>query len=76
MPMPRVCPTGVTLMETRLGAVTVRLVDPETPPREAVIVVEPAATPVAIPDAPMVAVFVEEELQLTSAVRSALLPSV
>jgi hypothetical protein len=75
MPIPRVTPTGVTAMETILGAVTVRLADPEIPPRLAEIVVFPAATEVTIPVELMVAVAVEEELQLTRFVISELLPS-
>jgi len=36
---------GVTWIVTRVAGVTVSRVDPETPPSEAVIVTEPAATP-------------------------------
>ena len=38
---------GVTAIEDRVAAVTVRVVVPETAPRVAVIVVEPTATDVA-----------------------------
>jgi hypothetical protein len=75
MPMPRVKPTGVTTIETRLGAETVSEADPEMPPSEAEILVEPAAMPVTIPDVLTVALAGEDESQVTSEVRSALLPS-
>lgn len=65
---------GVTARETSVAGVTVRVVEPETLPDVAVIVVEPAATEVAIPLEP-VALLIEaapvlEELQLTDAVIS------
>ncbi len=75
MPMPRVRSSGVTVMDTMLGAVTVRLVDWESPAKEAETLVDPAATAVSIPLASIVAVAVEEELQVTRAVRSEVLPS-
>ena len=75
IPMPRVNPTGVTEMEAMVGAVTVSVVDWVTLPSMAEIVVEPAATAVAKPLASIDAVAVEDELQLTRAVRSRLLPS-
>jgi hypothetical protein len=62
-------------MDVIVGADIVNEVDPETPPNEAEIVVGPAATPVTAPNKLTVATLVEEEFQLTSAVRSALLPS-
>jgi len=73
--MPSVSPTGVTAIETRLGALTVRELEPEIPPNDAEIFVEPAATPFTIPDALTVAIAVADESQVTSAVKSALLPS-
>ena len=64
---------GVTAMDTSVAEVTVRVVDPEMIPDAAVIVVEPAATEVAIPSEPaallMIATPVDEELQVTVAVR-------
>jgi hypothetical protein len=75
MPMPTVWPSGVTVIETMVGAVTVTVVDCETAPRAAEILVLPAATAVRSPLALMVAVAVEVELQVTTEVRSALLPS-
>lgn len=75
MPMPRVRPSGVTVMDTMLGAVTVTLVDWEIPAKVAETFVDPAATAVSNPLASIVAVAVEEELQVTKAVRSEVLPS-
>lgn len=75
MPIPRVNPTGVTAIETMLGALTVSEVDPEIPPNDAEMVVGPALTPVTNPDVLTVATAVDEEFQVTSAVKSALLPS-
>ena len=57
-----------------LGAVTVSEVDCETPPKLAEMLVEPAAAAETNPVALTVAVAVEDD-QVTSAVRSALLPS-
>ena len=73
--MPRVNPTGVTAIETMVGAVTVSVVDCETPAKLAEMFVVPAATAVAIPFETIVAVAVEEEAHATNVVRSALLPS-
>ena len=73
--MPKVSPTGVTEIETRLGAETVSEVDPEMPPSDAEILLEPAVLPVTSPDALTVATLIEDEPQVTSAVKSALLPS-
>jgi hypothetical protein len=75
MPMPRVKSSGVTVMDTMLGAVTVTLVDWETPANVAEMFVDPAATAVSNPLVIIVAVEVEEEFQLTRAVRSEELPS-
>jgi hypothetical protein len=73
--MPRVNPTGVTAIETTVGAVTVSVVDCETPAKLAEMLVVPAATAVAVPFEPIVAVAVEEDAHATNVVRSALLPS-
>ena len=75
MPMPRVRSSGVTVMDPMLGAVTVTLVDWEIPAKVAETFVDPAATAVSNPLASIVAVAVEEELQVTKAVRSEVLPS-
>lgn len=68
-------PTGVTVIETMLGAVTVSDVLWFTLPRLAVMFVLPLATDVANPFALMVATDVVEELHVTRFVRSELLPS-
>jgi len=73
--MPRVNPTGVTAIETIVGAVTVSVVDWETPAKLAEMLVEPEVSALAIPAAVIVATAVEDELQVTSVVKSALLPS-
>jgi len=75
MPIPSVSPTGVTEIDTTVGAVTVRVVDDETPAKLAEIFVEPAANAFTSPLELIVAAVVEDELQLTRLVRSALLPS-
>jgi hypothetical protein len=75
MPIPNVCPTGVTAMETIVGAVMVNEVDCETPAKSAEILVEPAAVALTMPVALTVALPVLEELHVTSDVMSALLPS-
>ena len=74
-PIASVNPSGVTVIETMLGAVTVSEVDCETPPKLAEMLVEPAPAAETNPVALTAAVAVEDELQVTSAVRSALLPS-
>ncbi len=58
-------PAGVTTIETRVAAVTVRDAVPLTEPEAAVIVTVPVPTPVASPLTSTVATEVEEELQLT-----------
>jgi hypothetical protein len=73
--MPSVNPTGVTEIEAMVGAVTVTVVDWVTLPRVAETFDEPAATAVTKPFVSTVATAVEDELQVTSAVRSRLLPS-
>ena len=74
--MPSVSPTGVTEIETMLGAVTVIEVNCEMDPNDAEIVVEPAAMAVTNPVLSMVAVVAEEDAHVTRPVISALLPSV
>jgi hypothetical protein len=72
---------GVTATETRIGGVTVKVVEPEMLPgmgcdtgNVAVIVVDPVATVVAIPLEPaallMAATDAGDELQVTNVVRS------
>ncbi len=56
-------------MDARVAGVTVRVEDPNLLPNVAVIVVVPAATGMANPDALIVATPVFDESQLTEAVR-------
>jgi hypothetical protein len=63
-------------METKVGAVTVRRVDPLIVPEVAVIVEAPTATAEANPAELMVATVVTEEVQVAEFVRIAVLPSV
>ena len=66
---------GVTAIETKVGAVTVRTVDPLIVPEVAVIVVNPALSPLARPPEATVATLGVEELQVTEEVMSRVLPS-
>ena len=75
MPIPRVRSTGVMEIEESVGALTVKVVDPVTPPMLADTVLVPGVTPVTIPLISMVATAVEMEFHVTRAVRSLLLPS-
>jgi hypothetical protein len=75
MPMARVNPTGVTAIETMLGAVTVSVVDCEMDARLAEMLTEPAVTALTVPLGAMVAMAVEDEAHVTKLVRSAILPS-
>jgi hypothetical protein len=59
---------GVTPMEDRVAAVTVRVAVPDLPLKVAVMVAEPAATPVARPLVLTVAVDVLDEVQVTCVV--------
>ena len=65
---------GVTPKDTRVAAVTVRLVDPEIPLKLAVMVVEPGPAVVAKPLAPgrllIDATLAAEEFQVTALVKS------
>ena len=65
---------GVTAMDTSVAEVTVSVVDPDTPPDVALIVVEPAAAEVASPLVPaellMAATAAADEFQVTAVVRS------
>lgn len=72
--MPSVSPTGVTAIDTTLGAVTVKVVDWDTPARLAEIVVEPVANALTMPAELIVAVLVDDELQVTIEDRSAVVP--
>jgi hypothetical protein len=69
--MPKVRPTGVTAIETMLGAVTVCEVDCDIDPNDAEILVEPAAMAVTNPVPSMVAVAEDDEPHVTRLVMSA-----
>jgi hypothetical protein len=75
MPIGKVGPSGLTKMAVIVAAVTVTLVDCEMLPSVAVMVVEPAVTPVTAPVPVTEAMAGEAEFQVTREVRSALLPS-
>jgi hypothetical protein len=60
---------GVTAIDTNVGAVTVKPVEPLVPPKVAWIVVLPAATPVARPPLVIVAAPGFVEVQVTELVR-------
>lgn len=67
--------TGLTAMLVKTALVTVRTARLLIEPDDAVIVVWPAPDPVAKPPVPIVATDSVEEIQLTDAVRSRVLPS-
>lgn len=62
-------------MEAMVGAVIVKVVDPVTLPSLALIVADPELTPLARPEASILAIETAEELHATSALRSLVLPS-
>ena len=61
---------GVTAIEVKLAAVTVKPVEPLIDPEVALIVADPVATPVTTPALVMVATVVVLEDQVTVLVRS------
>lgn len=65
----------MTVIETKVGWVTVNAVKPLMDPEVAVMVDDPAAAPVARPDAVIVAVVALVDAQTAVAVRSFVLPS-
>jgi hypothetical protein len=69
------CVAGVTATDVRCAATTVRVDESVRAPRFAVMFVVPAARVVTTPVAFTVAIDVSEELQVTPADKSALLPS-
>jgi len=75
MPIPKVRPTGVTAIDTSVGAVTVSGVVWVIPARLAEIFVVPVACELASPLELMVAIDVVDDFQETTLVRSELLPS-
>ena len=66
---------GVTDMDDKVAAVTVRVVVPEIPPKVAVMLEVPAATAVARPLLSIVTTGVLDELQVTCEDTSWLVPS-
>jgi hypothetical protein len=70
---------AVTPIDTRVAVVTVKLVDPDMPPKLAVIVVVPGPTAVASPTEPdtllMVATLTSDELHVTCEEMSCFEPS-
>jgi hypothetical protein len=75
VPATLVAVAGVTAMEDRVAAVTVRVAVPDLPLKAAVMVAEPAATAVARPLLLIVAADVGSEDQVTCVVMSRLVPS-
>ena len=71
--------TGVTTIETKAAAPTIRLVDEETEPKVAEILAVPKSALVARPFVPelllTIATVAEDELQVTNDVTSWVLPS-
>lgn len=76
-PTAKLAVAGVTAIEVRVGAgaVTVSVVFAEIEPSVPVMVVFPAATVVATPEALIVATEVLDEAQVVCAVTSAVVPS-
>jgi hypothetical protein len=70
----KVAGLGVTAIEVMVAAVTVRAAVPLTPESDAVIVVEPLATPVARPAEVIVATEVFEDVQVAVDVTLPVLP--
>ncbi|MEO8169481.1 MAG: hypothetical protein ABI575_01295 [Oxalobacteraceae bacterium] len=67
---------GVTAMDTKVSAVTVKVPEPDLPPKSAVMTEVPLATPVAAPDVLFtVATLVLPEIQLEDAVTLRVDPS-
>ena len=69
-PMAMLGLTGVTVIETRIAAVTVKVVFPDLLPDVAVMTAVPAAAPVARPLAFTVATLIVPDDQVTDAVIS------
>ena len=75
-PMKREPVAGVTAMDTKAGAVTVRVVEPVKPPELAEIVLVPCARLVARPPALTVATVGADEVQVGAVVKLFVVPSV
>lgn len=70
VPLAMLVLTGVIEMEPSVAGETVRFVEPDRPPAEAVIVVVPVARAAASPELLMVAIAVLVDVQVDVAVRS------
>jgi hypothetical protein len=68
--------TGVTTIDTRVGAVTVSVVEAVTDPEAAPIIVLPCPSVVARPEVLIVAIPVFDEVHVTELVISCVVPSV
>lgn len=75
VPIPTDGADGVTEMAVSVAAETVRVAFPAMLPDVAVMVADPAATPVASPAVLTVAIVVVDELQVTDEVISCVVPS-
>jgi hypothetical protein len=73
--MASVISSGVSEIDVMVGAVTVTDVEPVTEPSVAVMVADPAATPLTKPASLTVAFAIVEELQVTRSVTSQVLAS-
>ena len=65
---------GVTAIDFRVGAVTVKVADPEIVPEAAVIAVPPWARDEARPALLTLATVVDDEVQVTDVVRVCVVP--
>jgi hypothetical protein len=74
-PATTVAVAGVTAIELKVAAVTVRVAEPVLPPKAAVMTDEPADTPVATPGDATVATKVSPEVQVTLELISTVVPS-
>ena len=66
---------GVTPIDTKVAALTVRVVEPDTPPTVAAMTLVPGATPVARPALVIVATLVVADVHVAVAVMSCFEPS-
>ncbi len=66
---------GVTTIELKVAAVTVKVAEPDLPPKVAAIVAAPTARPVATPGDTTVATATLPELHVTTLLMSTVVPS-
>ena len=74
-PIATVAVNGVTAIELKVAAVTVKVAEPDLMPDVAVIAAVPTDTPVAMPGETTVATAIAPELQVTLLLMSTLVPS-